>query len=423
MTTPTPTNAERPTDSPANLAGLLQGRRMVLFTLLLGGFTAFGPLSMDLYLPAFPVLADEFGTTDAAVQLTLTADVIGLLLGQLVLGPMSDAWGRRRLLLGSTLVCAIASLLCALAPSIGWLIVWRFLQGAAGAGGIVLARAIAADVARGVAAARLFSLFMTVSSVAPILAPVIGGVMLSITGTWQPMFYLLAIISLVLAAIAWRAIPETLPVERRHRGGLGETGRAFARLMRDRVFVGYALTVAFAYASLFGYISGSSFVLQEQFGLTPMQFSLMFAVNAAGMILLGLVNARLVKRVAVRRLLMIGLLGSSVAGVVLLLLLGTPLGAGMGVIAVLIPLFIVVTTRGLVSANATVLGVERAPAAGAASAVLGACMFGGGILVSPLLALGEGSAIPMAAVIAGGAIAALLATALLTRPTRHARTA
>jgi DHA1 family bicyclomycin/chloramphenicol resistance-like MFS transporter len=423
MTTPTPTNAERPTDSPANLAGLLQGRRMVLFTLLLGGFTAFGPLSMDLYLPAFPVLADEFGTTDAAVQLTLTADVIGLLLGQLVLGPMSDAWGRRRLLLGSTLVCAIASLLCALAPSIGWLIVWRFLQGAAGAGGIVLARAIAADVARGVAAARLFSLFMTVSSVAPILAPVIGGVMLSITGTWQPMFYLLAIISLVLAAIAWRAIPETLPVERRHRGGLGETGRAFARLMRDRVFVGYALTVAFAYASLFGYISGSSFVLQEQFGLTPMQFSLMFAVNAAGMILLGLVNARLVKRVAVRRLLMIGLLGSSVAGVVLLLLLGTPLGAGMGVIAVLIPLFIVVTTRGLVSANATVLGVERAPAAGAASAVLGACMFGGGILVSPLLALGEGSAIPMAAVIAGGAIAALLATALLTRPTRQARTA
>jgi DHA1 family bicyclomycin/chloramphenicol resistance-like MFS transporter len=185
---------------------------------------------------------------------------------------------------------------------------------------------------------------------------------------------------------------------------------------RDRVFVGYALTVAFAYASLFGYIAGSSFVLQEAFGLTPMQFSLVFAANAAGMIVLGLVNARLVRRIPVRRLLMVGLVASSVAGVALLLVLGTPLGDGLGVVAVLIPLFLVVTTRGLISANATVLGVERAPAVGAASAVLGACMFGAGILVSPLLALGEGSAIPMAAVVAGGAIAALLATAGLARP-------
>src|SRR6478736_9894517 len=207
------------------------GRRFAVLTLLLGGFTAFGPLSMDLYLPAFPELAADLHASQAAVQLTLTADVIGLVVGQLVLGPLSDARGRRRLLIGSTLVCAIASVLCALAPSVGWLTVWRFLQGASGGGGIVLARAVAADVASGVAAARLFSLFMTVSSVAPIAAPVIGGVMLSITGTWQPMFYLLAIISLVLTAVAWRAIPETLPVERRHTGGLGETGRAFAKLM------------------------------------------------------------------------------------------------------------------------------------------------------------------------------------------------
>lgn len=147
-----------------------------------------------------------------------------------------------------------------------------------------------------------------------------------------------------------------------------------------------------------------------------MQFSLVFAANAAGMIVLGLVNARLVRRIPVRRLLMVGLVASSVAGVALLLVLGTPLGDGLGVVAVLIPLFLVVTTRGLISANATVLGVERAPAVGAASAVLGACMFGAGILVSPLLALGEGSAIPMAAVVAGGAIAALLATAGLARP-------
>ena len=414
MTNSTSSSASKPgTVSPA--AASFAGRKLVLPTVLLGGFTAFGPLSMDLYLPAFPQLAESLGASQGAVQLTLTADVIGIVVGQLILGPMSDAWGRRRLLIGSTLVCAVASVLCALAPSAGLLILWRLLQGASGGGGIVLARAIAADIASGVAAARLFSLFMTLSSVAPILAPVLGGVMLAVTGSWQPMFYLLAVISVLLAAVSWKVIPETLPVEKRHTGGLRQTGRAFVALARDRVFTGYALTVAFAYASLFAYISASSFVLQDLYGLSSTQFSLVFAANAAGMIVLGLVNARLVKRFAVRTLLIAGLVSSSAAAVVLVLVAG----ASLGVIAILLPLFVVVATRGFVSANATVLGVERAPAAGAASAVLGACMFGGGILVSPLLALGgEGSAMPMAAVVAGGAIAALLATVFLTRDAR-----
>ena len=393
----------------------------MILTFLLGGFTAFGPLSMDLYLPAFPQLADDLGTTQAAVQLTLTADVIGLVVGQLLLGPMSDAWGRRRLLIGSTLVCAVASLLCALAPTVGMLVIWRFLQGASGGGGIVLARAIAADVASGVAAARLFSLFMTISSVAPIVAPVLGGLMLVWTGTWQPMFYLLAVISGALALISWFVIPETLSAERRHRGGLRQTVAAFSGLARDRVFAGYALTVTFAYASLFGYISASSFVLQELYGLSATQFSLVFAANAAGMILLGLLNARLVRTVEVRKLLTIGLVGSSAAAVLLLIAVlataGTASAGGtaMGVLLVLLPLFVVVATRGFVSANATVLGVQRAPAAGAASAVLGACMFGGGILVSPLLAIGGGGAVSMAVVVAGGAVAALITTMTMTR--------
>ena len=395
-----------------NIQQPLAGRHFAVLTVLLGGFTAFGPLSMDLYLPAFPELAADLGASQAAVQLTLTADVIGLVVGQLVLGPLSDARGRRRLLIGSTLVCAVASVLCALAPSVGWLTVWRFLQGASGGGGIVLARAVAADIASGVEAARLFSVFMTLSSVAPIAAPVLGGVLLAATGSWRPMFWLLAVISLVLAVATWRAIPETLPAERRHTGGLRSTGRAFIELARDRVFAGYALTVAFAYASLFGYISGSPFALQEVYGLTATQFSLVFALNAVGMIVLGLLNARLVRRFPVRRLLLIGLVASTVAAVILVVVVA----GGLGVLAVLPPLFLVVASRGLVSANATVLGVKRAPAAGAASAVLGACMFGGGIVVSPLMALGgEGTAIPMAAVVAGGALAALLATVLLTR--------
>jgi DHA1 family bicyclomycin/chloramphenicol resistance-like MFS transporter len=389
----------------------LAQRRLAVLTLLLGGFTAFGPLSMDLYLPAFPALAADLGASQAAVQLTLTADVIGLVVGQLVLGPLSDARGRRGLLIGSTVICAIASALCALAPSAALLAVWRFVQGASGGGGIVLARAIAADVAEGVAAARLFSLFMTVSSVAPIVAPVLGGGLLAATGSWRPMFWLLAGVSVVLAAATWRLIPETLPVERRHAGGLRQTGRAFAGLARDRVFVGYALTVAFAYASLFGYISGSSFALQDVYGLTATQFSLVFAANAAGMIALGLVNAQLVRRFAVRRLLVVGLAASSVAAGVLL----AAVLVGSTLIVVLAPLFVVVATRGLVSSNATVLGVQRAPAAGSASAILGALMFAGGVLVTPLMALGgEGTALPMVAVVAGGALAALLATVFLT---------
>ena len=215
----------------------------------------------------------------------------------------------------------------------------------------------------------------------------------------------------MLAVATWRLIPETLPVERRHTGGLRQTGRAFAGLARDRVFVGYALTVAFAYASLFGYISGSSFALQDVYGLTATQFSLVFAANAAGMIVLGLVNARLVRRFPVRRLLVVGLAASTVAAGVLV----AAVLAGSTLIAVLAPLFVVVATRGLVSSNATVLGVQRAPAAGSASAILGALMFAGGILVTPLMALGgEGTALPMVAVVAGGALAALSATVFLT---------
>jgi MFS transporter, DHA1 family, multidrug resistance protein len=167
----------------------------------------------------------------------------------------------------------------------------------------------------------------------------------------------------------------------RRRLLIGST-RAFIELGRDRVFAGYALTVAFAYASLFGYISGSPFALQEVFGLAATQFSLVFALNAVGMILLGLLNACPVSRFAVRRLLVLSLAASTVAAVIMVVMVA----CGLGVLAVLAPLFLVVASRGLISANATVLGVKRAPAAGAASAVLGACMFGGGIIVSPLMA-------------------------------------
>ena len=223
--------------------------------------------------------------------------------------------------------------------------------------------------------------------------------------------------SLVLAVATAVVIPETLPAHARQRGGLRATGRAFLGLARDRAFAGYALTVAFAYASLFGYIAGSSFALQDLYGLSATQFSLVFALNAAGSIVLGLLNARLVKRYPVHRLLVVGLLGSTVAAVLLLV----TVAAGAGLVAVLLPLFVVVASRGP--------GVRQRDRARHRAVVRsrigvgrpGCLMFAGGVLVTPLLAAGgEGTALPMAAVVAGGAVAALLATVLLARPAAKA---
>lgn len=397
---------------------MLTGKRLVVLTLVLAGVNAFAPLSMDLYLPAFPNVLLDFHSTQSAVQWTLTADLIGIAVGQLVIGPLSDAHGRRWLLIGCTALAAIAAALCFLAPSIGWLMFWRFWQGFGGGGGIAISRALATDVTKGTAAARLFSLFLTLSFVAPIVAPVIGGFLLSVTGSWRACFLVLALSSGALAVLIWALIPETLPRELRHTGGLRQTGRAFSELLRNRVFVGYTLTVVFAYAALFAYISSSSFVMQSQFGLTPIAFSVVFGVNAAGMLALGFWNARLVKSHPVRRLLLIGLIASSIAAVLLILV---SLNASASALLVIALLFIIISSRGLVSSNAMVLGVEESSSTGSASAIMGASMFAGGLLVTPFLGLTPSSpATSMSIAIAISALLALLATAVLARPVRNA---
>ena len=295
---------------------------------------------------------------------------------------------------------------------------WRFWQGFGGGGGIAISRALATDVTKGAAAARLFSLFLTLSFVAPIVAPVIGGFLLSAAGSWRACFLVLALSSGALAVFIWALVPETLPKEMRHTGGLRHTGRAFSELLRNRVFVGYTLTVVFAYAALFAYISSSSFVMQSQFGFTPIAFSVVFGVNAAGMLALGFWNARLVTSHPVRRLLLIGLIASSAAAVLLMLV---SLNASVGVPLVIGLLFIIISSRGLVSSTAMVLGVEDSSPTGSASAIMGACMFAGGFLVTPFLGLTPSSpAISMSFAIAISALLALLATAVLARPVRNA---
>ncbi|MEU2158709.1 multidrug effflux MFS transporter, partial [Streptomyces sp. NPDC019396] len=257
-----------------------------LVVLVLGGLTALPPLSMDMYLPALPQVTGALDASAATVQLTLTACLAGMALGQLVVGPMSDRWGRRRPLLVGMAVYVAATAVCALAPGAELLIAFRLLQGLAGAAGIVIARAVVRDLYDGVAMARFFSSLMLVSGMAPIIAPLIGGQVLRVTD-WRGVFYVLAGIGLLLTLLAARFLHETLPPERRHSGGVGQALGTMRGLLADRVFAGYTLAGGLAFATLFAYISASPFVVQEIYGASPQTFSLLFGLNSLGLVAVG----------------------------------------------------------------------------------------------------------------------------------------
>jgi len=405
------------TDHPSShsvlmIPGFSRGRVVALIAVL-AGLNAFGPLSMDLYLPAFPQMAELFDTSPAMVQLTLTMNVIGLVIGQLVFGPLTDAHGRRRIVIATTLVAGLAAFAAAAAPSIAILAAVRLIQGMAGGAGIAIARAIAADLTKGVAAARLFSFFIALSMIAPVVGPLIGGGLLSVTGTWRAAFVFLGIISTLLALAIAAVVPETLPVKKRHGGGLRQTGRAFRDLVRDRTFVGCMITVAFGYGTLFAFLTAGSFVLQEQFGMSTMSYALMFSVNAIGLMLMGFLNARLVRRFAPRTLLIVSQSVCFIAGVTLVVIGLVAVGA---LVAVLALIFIVVSMRGLITPNATYLGVDMATHKGSASAILGASTFLGGVIIAPFVTLSPGNPLlSMAATIAISGLIALLASWLLIR--------
>ena len=387
---------------------------MVALVIVLAGLTSVGPIAMDVYLPAFPQMAEDFDASQSAVQLTLTLNVIGLVVGQLLLSPLTDQRGRRGILLGSALVVFATAVAAALAPSIGFLSGVRLIQGIASGACIAIARAIAADVAKGAEAARLFSLFITLAAVGPIVAPVLGAGLLALTGTWRSMFVLLAVLTGILVVAVWLLVPETLAPEDRHSGGLRQIGRAFGGLVADRVFLGYALTVVFAYSAMFAYLAASSFVLETQFGLSATAYAVIFAVNSVGLMSFGFLNARLVKVHAPRRMLLLALAAATVAAALLLLAQAT----GWGLVAVLPALFLVVATRGIITPNAMVLGVQRSSASGAASAIMGAFMFAGGILVTPFVGMTpQRPSVAMSIAIGIGTLLALASTALLTRRT------
>lgn len=411
--------------APATAAPLKAARRTsLLVTFILGGLTALPPLSMDMYLPALPEVTTALHSPAATIQLTLTACLAGMALGQLVIGPMSDKWGRRRPLLAGMVVYVLATAICALAPSAELLIAFRLLQGLAGAAAIVIARAVVRDLYDGVEMARFFSNLMLISGTAPIVAPLIGGQVLRFAD-WRGVFLVLTAVGLVLTLMVWRGLGETLPPERRHTGGVGAALRTMRGLLGDRVFTGYTLAGGFAFAVLFSYIAASPFVVQEIYGASPQTFSLLFGVNSCGLIAVGQINGKLlVGRVDMDKTLTVGL-AVITASSVALLLMATGVFGRAGLLPISAALFVLMSAMGLVLPNTNAQALMRTPhAAGSASALIGTSSFLVGAVASPLVGIaGEGTAVPMAVVQLTCSLLAVACFAALCRPWRSRETA
>ncbi|GAA4051629.1 multidrug effflux MFS transporter [Arthrobacter methylotrophus] len=352
---------------------------------VLAAVSAVPQLAIDMYLPGFPDLSRDLQADPFAVQLTLTAFMAGLAAGQLVIGPVSDQFGRRRLLLWGSALCAVATVLCAIAPTIEALILFRLLQGLTGAAGVVLARAVIADRASGSRAASLFSLMIAIQGAAPVVAPLAGGVVVQFLG-WRGVFWALAVISVALWLLATFFIAESLPVGRRRAGGLSELRRMTAAVLRNRSYLHYCLAVGFGLGSMFCYIAASPFILQETYGMDAGWFSVVFAANAAGIALFSALSAGLVRRfspVAVMRL-GLSLMAAGTTGYFIL-----TLTESANLWSTLVLFFVIVGSLGLVLGNATALAVAQArEAAGTAVAVIGAAEFLIGAAAAPLVGLG-----------------------------------
>jgi DHA1 family bicyclomycin/chloramphenicol resistance-like MFS transporter len=389
--------------------------------LMVAGLTVFGSLSIDAYLPAWPELSADFHASASEVGLTLTTFFLGFATGHLVIGPVSDILGRRRPLLTAIAFYVVVSLACALAPDVEGLMALRFLQGLFGSAGIVLARAVIRDHYSGVRAARLLSLLLIVGGTMPILAPVLGGQILRFS-SWRGIFVMLAVITSAMWLKTYLSLRESLPPERRHGGGFRALPPAARILVRDRAFVGYAVAFGFNQGAVFAYVAGSTFVLQEIYGLSPQQFSAVFAANAGCQILLAQINVVLIGRFPLRR--MVGI-GNAIALVGALSLLAVVLKGGLGLAAFLPCLALVFTPMGFIGANSMALAMTDHPQiAGTASAFIGVIGFTLGSVAAPLVGIaGEHSALPLVIVIAFFQTTSFCAFRILTRPPRPAQVA
>ncbi|KPN88832.1 multidrug effflux MFS transporter [Pseudomonas nunensis] len=385
--------------------------------LILGALTAFGPLAIDFYLPAFPAIAQSFGTDEKHVQMTLAAYFLGLSIGQLLYGPVADRFGRRIPLLTGVGLFTVASLACAFAPNLEWLMGARFIQALGGCAGMVISRAVVSDKCDAVGSAKVFSQLMLVMGLAPILAPMLGGLLVNTTG-WQSIFLVLTGFSALAALAVALGLPESLP-DYVPRQPLKGALRQYGRLLADPVYLGHALTGGLAVAGMFAYISGSPFVFIKLYGVPAEHFGWLFGTNAAGFILVAQVNARL--------------LAKRGPAFLLVRTVWIYLGAGLTLLAVsalhteqlwplLIPLFVCIASLGCILPNASACSMNGQGArAGSASALLGCLQFSIAAGASALVGvLHDGSAMPMAMVISLCGIL-VVSAAMLTRRLQNAR--
>lgn len=379
------------------------------FILSLGAFVGLAPLTIDMYLPALPHMASEFGVPASQVQLTLAAYFIGLACGQAVYGTLADRFGRKLPLYAGMLLYAIASAGCALAPTIDALIALRFLQALGGCAAIVIPMAMVRDIFNQRDSARALSRLMLVMGVAPILAPLAGAAVLEYAG-WRAIFWVLAAVGVACLLAAFVAVQETLPQDRRRSHGAGEIARTYGSLLADRSFMSFALAGACASAGMFAYIAGSPFVLIEQHGFSPVAYSFVFGANAMALIAASQLNHRLLESHHPQRILGIAIAVMLASGVAMVLSSATGWG---GVAGIIVPLLVFMGGMGFVSPNAAAAAMaQQGQRAGSASALLGSIRFGVATLAGASVAAAAGwPRVAMTGVILACAVLALLAYA------------
>lgn len=380
--------------------------------LALGALTAFGPLSLDVYLPSLPQLGSDLGASESLTQFTLSACMIGLALGQLLWGPISDRYGRRMPLFIAITGFIVTSLLCAVAPTIEVLIGIRIVQGLCGAAGMVIARAVVHDLFSGAEAVAAYSTLAAVLGITPVLAPLVGGG-IALVSDWRGVFVTLAVIGALLLAVAALAVPETHAPDDRTAGGIRNDFRGIGAALTNGPFMLAAATLGLASIALFSYLQMSPFVLQQQYGLSPQGFALVFAANSVGILAAATLNRRLARRAPAQRVVRWSL--SIAAAAAIAVLLAGILDSSLPWL--LVPLFVVMSSHGINNPSLTALGLGQITrSAGSASAVLGTVSMLLGALVPPLVSL-----FGVSAAVLGGTMLAALVGALVLLAVASAR--
>lgn len=380
--------------APTTLGSQLTRSQRLGYVLLLGALVALGPFTVDMYLPAFPAVADALQTSDAAIQLTLTATTVGFGLGQLIVGPLSDAVGRKRPLIVATMVHVAASVGIIFAPTVEWIMAGRILQGIGAAGGAVVAMAIVRDLFAGQQLIRMLARLALVMGFAPVFAPVIGSQVLNLV-QWRGIFVFLAGYGVLMTVLCAFFLRETLSDDRRGRFSGAVVRRRYRVLLTDPAFVGVAIVGAATFTSLFAYLQASSFILQDLFSLSPQEFGIVFGVNSVGLVLLNQLSARLMRRMPPRYVTALGLsvMTAGALGIVVAEWLD------LGLIGVLVPMFFTVAPAGLVMPTVQVMALADHPKeAGTAASLVGAANMGVAGAVSPLVGVWGNTPVAMASV-------------------------